>query len=169
MPENTENHPVKPEKARAQSAEFLGILTGKDFIFNDGTNWTLPNPSYLPPSMLARYNEHLRFMNEDLDTETEEFEHPVTGNTVKREKKLWPLRYEGKLLIEDVLLCIALMGTSEEDNGEKDRDNYLADGTVPEVYKKFLAAGGVPGEVQVHWRVMQVQLEERLKRDPKSR
>ena len=51
----------------------------------------------------------------------------------------------------------------------RDGSVALKDGTLPDTYEQFLAADGVPGQVQVHWRVMNLQLEERIKRDPKSR
>ena len=162
MPETDERLvPPKPEAARAQAAEFLSVFDGQDFDLGDGQSWHLPNPNYLPPAMKRRYLEHLRFCNKDLDKET--LTDPITGK--KRTQTVWPLSFGGVLIDEDELLCIALMG---EDVIE-DRKAYFADGTLPKVYERFLEAGGVPGQVQVHWRVMNLQMEERLKRDPKSR
>ncbi|SKH58853.1 Uncharacterised protein [Mycobacteroides abscessus subsp. abscessus] len=37
-----------------------------------------------------------------------------------------------------------------------------------DTYDKFLAAGGVPGQIDTHWKLMQRQLEERTKIDSKS-
>jgi hypothetical protein len=151
--------PINPEAARDQEAEFFGVKAGFDYALGGGEKWTLPNPSYMAPDMKARYLEHLRFMSEDVDFE--EKPHPVTGKMTKTQK--WPIRKDGKLLNEDELLCVALMGTDVE----ADRAAYLKDGTVPDTYKKFLAAGGVPGQVQSHWQMMNRQMQERLMRDPK--
>lgn len=133
--------PMKPEAARQQEAEFFGVATGYDYDIGDGT-WTLPYPRYLPPDMRKRYMEHLRAMNEDLDQET--YEHPVTGKRLKRAK--FPMRIKNVIIDEDELMCIALM--------------------TQETYDKFLAAGGVPGQVQARWQMMNRQMEERLRRDP---
>lgn len=157
--------PIKPEEARAQAAEFLGVFAGQDFDLGDGSKWHLPNPNYLPPDMRRRYLEHLRFMANDLDTKAETSEHPVTGKRQTTKKTVWPLAHKGDLIDEDELLCVALMGT----DAKGDRAAYLKDGALPDTYSKFLKAGGVPGQVQLHWRVMNLQMEERVSRDPKSR
>lgn len=150
--------PIKPEEARRQEAEFFGVAAGFDYDLGGGQKWTLPNPSYMPRDMKKRYSEHLRFMNEDLDTESKP--HAVTGKPTKVAK--WPLRKDGALIDEDELLCIALMGT----DGPADREAYLKDGTLPDAYEKFLAAGGVAGQLQSHWQMMNRQMQERLKQDP---
>ena len=90
--------------------------------------------------------------------------NPITGKK-SAPQTIWPLTYKGELIDEDELLCIALMG----DDVKADREAYFKDGTLPETYERFLAAGGLPGQVQVHWRMMNLQMEERVKRDPKSR
>ena len=136
--------PMQPEAARDQAAEFLGVSSGVTFDLGKGQTWTLPNQAFMPPDMKRRYLEHLRFMNEDLDTET--IADPITGKRRKQSK--WPLRLNGTLIDEDELLCRALMGD--------------------EVYEQFLAAGGVSGQVRVHWNVMNLQMQDRVKRDPKS-
>lgn len=144
------SRPMKPAEARAQEAEFFGVATGFDFDLGDGQTWTLPYPRYLPPDMRMRYLEHLRVINEDLDQET--YDHPVTGKRLKR--SIFPLRMKSAvtddnpkgLIDEDELLCIALMGQ--------------------ETYDRFIAAGGVPGQVQARWQLMNRQMEERLRRDP---
>lgn len=150
-----------PGAAADQAAEFLGVFNGQDFDLGGGQKWRLPNPHLIPPAMKKRYLEHLRFMNKDLDKE--KVADPITGKP--RQQTVWPLTYKGALIDEDELLCIALMG----DDVTEDRAAYFKDGTLPETYERFLEAGGVPGQVQVHWRVMNLQMEERLKRDPKSR
>ncbi|MCV7212666.1 hypothetical protein H7J75_29020 [Mycolicibacterium canariasense] len=157
----TEDRALSPEKAAAQAAEFLGVFAGVDFDLGGGKTWRLPNPSYMPRDMKRRYNEHLRFMNKDL--QKEEIADPVTGK--KREQTIWPLQYNDQLIDEDELLCVALMDDSD-DAGVAARTAYLKDGTLPDVYEQFLKAGGVAGQVQVHWRVMSLQMEERVKRDP---
>lgn len=153
QPDEEFARPMKPEEARRQEAEFFGVATGYDYDIGDGQTWTLPFPRYLPPDMRMRYLEHLRVLNEDLDKET--VEHPVTG---KREKRtIIPLRMKKAitddnprgLIDDDVLLCIALMGQ--------------------ETYERFLAAGGVPGQVQARWQMMNRKMEERLYRDPQFR
>ena len=148
-----ESRPMKPAEARAQEAEFFGVATGFDFDLGEGQAWTLPYPRYLPPDMRMRYLEHLRVMNEDMDTQP--VPHPVTGKPQK--KAIFPLRMKSAitkenpkgLIDEDTLLCVALMGQ--------------------ETYGRFLAAGGVPGQVQARWQLMNRQMEERLTRDPQFR
>lgn len=152
--------PLTPESAREQAREFAGVFAGADFDLG-GRIWHLPNPNYLPPKMKKRYLEHLRFVNKDLDKET--LTDPITGKS--REQTVWPLQYQDELIDEDELLCIALMG----DDVKADREAYFKDGTVPDDYEQFLAAGFVPGQLQVQWRVMSAQMEERIKRDNKSR
>jgi hypothetical protein len=82
---------------------------------------------------------------------------------------VWPLQFAGELIDEDELLCIALMADDSDERGVAAREAYFEDGALPDTYEQFLAADGVPGQVQVHWRVMNLQMEERIKRDPKSR
>lgn len=163
MSEDQESH--SPEAAAGQAAEFLGVFNGQEFDLGDGKTWRLPNPNMIPPAMKKRYLEHLRFMNKDLDKETLTDTNAITGKATKREQTVWPLSFGGELIDEDELLCIALMG----EDAKADREAFFKDGTLPDVYERFLTAGGVPGQVQVHWRVMNLQMEERLKRDPKSR
>lgn len=152
--------PIKPEEARQQEAEFFGIAAGFDYDLGGGEKWTLPSPSYMPRDMKKRYSEHLRFMTEDLDSESKP--HPATGKATKSMK--WPLRFGGELIDEDELLCIALMGS----DAKVDRAAYFKDGTLPSVYEKFLNAGGIAGQLQAHWQMMNRQMQERLMRDPKS-
>jgi hypothetical protein len=154
-----------PEAASAQAAEFLGVFNGQDFDLGNGQSWHLPHPNLIPQAMKRRYLEHLRFINKDLDTEDVPVTDPITGRKSKRKQTVWPLSYDKVLIDEDELLCIALMG----DDAVKDREAYFKDGTLPVTYERFLEAGGVPGQVQLHWRVMNLQMEERIKRDPKSR
>lgn len=157
MPETPDHLPIKPEAARAQEAEFFGIAVGVDYDIGGGEKWTLPNPSYMPRDMKARYREHLRFMTHDLDTQGKV--NPLTG----KKNAVWPPEYKGKLVDEDELLCVALMGT----DAKADREAFLADDTVPEVYSRFLAAGGLPGQVQTRWQMLNRQMQERLMQDPK--
>lgn len=161
MSEEFQLKPARPEQAREQAAELLGLPVSQPFILDGGETWDLPNPSYLPPKMKRRYLEHLRFMAKDLDKE--KVKDPVTGR--QREQTVWPLEYKGDLVDEDELLCIALMG----DDVKADREAYFENGTLPDTYERFLDANGVPGQVQVHWRAMNLLMEERIKRDPKSR
>lgn len=157
--------PKHPEEAAAQAAEFLGAFSGIDFDLGDDHVWRLPNPTFLPPKMKRRYLEHLRFMSKDLDKETLTSRDPITDKVIERQQTVWPLQFNDTLVDEDELLCIALMG----EDAQADRDAYFKGGSLPDAYERFLAAGGVPGQVQVHWRVMSLQMEERIKRDPKSR
>lgn len=161
----TEDRALSPEKAAAQAAEFLGVFAGVDFDLGGGKTWRLPNPSYMPRDMKRRYNEHLRFMNKDLDTETIKTTDPITGKQTSRTQTVWPLQYSKELIDEDELLCIALMDDGD-DAGVGAREAYFKTGALPGTYEQFLKAGGVAGQVQVHWRVMSLQMEERVKRDP---
>lgn len=162
--ENNEKKPLRPEEAADQAAEFLSVFAGVSFDLG-GEEWTLPNPNYLPPKMKQRYLEYLRFINKDLDKETITDVDPITDKKRSRQQTVWPLQFNGNLIDEDELLCIALMG----EDAKGDREAYFKDGTLPPTYERFLEAGGVPGQVQVHWRMMNLQMEERIKRDPKSR
>lgn len=170
MSEDLESYaPKSPSEAAEKAAKFLGVFPGVGFELGDGKVWRLPMPSYLPPKMKKRYLEHLRFMSKELDKEKVTSRDPITDKVIEREQTVWPLQYDGKLIDEDELLCVALMADDSDDEGQAARDAYLKDGTVPETYEQFLAADGVPGQVQVHWRVMNLQMEERIKGDPKSR
>ena len=160
--DNTERGPVSPEKAMQQAAEFLSVFAGYEFDLGDGQKWTLPNPHFLPPVMKRRFLEHMRFMAKGLDQET--VTHPVTNKRAKQ--RVWPPEYKGKLINEDELLCIALMAAS--DDGVAERDAYFASGALAPTYERFLAAGGVPGQIDVQWSVMNLQMEERRRRDSKS-
>lgn len=154
-----------PDAAAAQAADLLGAFNGQDFDLGNGQTWHLPHPNMLPAAMRKRYLEHLRFISKDLDTEDVPVTDPITGRKSKRTQTVWPLAFDGELIDEDELLCIALMG----DDVKADREAYLKGGDLPPTYERFLAAGGVPGQVQIHWRVMNLQMEERIKRDSKSR
>lgn len=148
MSDNEPQHPIRPELARAQASEYLGFMGSVIFDLGDGNTWELPNPSFMDPDMKMRWLEHLKFMSEDLDTETTRRKNPITGETETTKRQLYPLRHKRVLINEEELLCKALMGD--------------------DVYAQFLAAGGRPGQVQVHWQVMQRQLQERLQIDSKS-
>jgi len=156
-----DRHPVKPDVARAQATEYLGFLGSVIYDLGDGETWELPNPALMPPDMKARYNEHLRFLAEDLDTI--ERTDPITKET--RQVQKYPLRYRDKLINDEELLCIALMGT----DAVKDRESYFENGALPAIYRKFLAAGGVPGQIGAAWQMMARQIERRRESDPKSR
>ncbi|MCT7372933.1 hypothetical protein [Mycolicibacterium llatzerense] len=170
MSEDSETYaPTSPSQAAETAARFLGVFPGVGFELADGKVWRLPMPSYMPPKMKRRYLEHLRFMSEDLDKEKVSSRDPITDRLIEREQVVWPLRFNKKLIDEDELLCVALMADDSDDEGQAARDGYFKDCTLPDTYEQFLAAGGVPGQVQVHWRVMNLQMEERIKSDPKSR
>lgn len=171
MTDDAANHPVRPRESREQATEYLGFMASVVYDLGDGRTWELPNPSFMDPEMKARYLEHLRFMAEDLDTV--ERVDPVTGD-VTNVQRYPPLRYKGKIVNDEELLCVALMG------GDGDYEKYIATGIktpkgkwmrgeLPDTYERFLAAGGVPGQVNTAWQVMQRQLQERLQRDSKSR
>ncbi|MEW2483569.1 hypothetical protein AB0876_28685 [Mycobacterium sp. NPDC049093] len=138
-------HPVKPREAREQATEYLGFMGSEVYDLGGGDTWELPNPQLMPPDMEARYNEHLRFMTEDLDTDNRK--DPITGE--ERPVQKFPLRHKGELINDKELLAVALMGDA--------------------TYKKFLKAGGVPGQIATAWQMMNRQFQERLKQDSKSR
>ena len=139
------NHPIKPELAAAQATEYLGFMGSETYDLGDGATWTLPNPQLMPPDMKTRYLEHLRSMSEDLDTVKQK--NPITGE--ERDIPKYPPRIKGELINDEELLCKALMGDDE-------------------TYKKFLKAGGVPGQIGLTWQLMERQLRERMKSDSKS-
>ncbi|MDM2350578.1 gp32 protein [Mycobacteroides abscessus subsp. abscessus] len=136
-------HPIDPRKAREQAADYLGFLAGVPFKL-EGGQWELPNPAFLDTEQRKRYRDYQRTMKE-LDTEL--VDHPLIDGK-KIERTIYPYLKDGKDFDADEQLCIALMGQN--------------------TYDKFLAAGGVPGQIDVHWKMMQRQLEERTKIDSKS-
>lgn len=151
MSENdVDDPPMNPQAAREQEAEYFGVQTGYDYALGGGETWTLPYPRYLPPDMRMRYLTHLTAMTEDVDMASTP--HPVTGKPQKR--PVFPMRMKSAvtednpkgLIDEDELLCRALMGDA--------------------TYEQFLAAGGVPGQIQARWQMMNRQMEDRLKQDP---
>lgn len=145
MSENDEKkHPIKPVEAAEQATEYLGFMGSITYDLGDGETWTLPNPQLMPPDMKMRYLEYQRFMSEELDTV--EQTNPITKEVRKIQK--FPLAHDGKLVNDEEMLCVALMGE--------------------DTYKKFLAAGGVPGQINTAWQVMARQLQERIKNDSKS-
>lgn len=153
-----DQHPIKPRESREQATEYLGFMASVIYDLGGGETWELPNPSFMPPDMKDRYLEHLRFISEDLDTKPRK--NPVTGEEDQIQQ--YPLRYKRKLINDEELLCVALMGS------DGDYQQYLKDRTLPDMYRKFLIAGGVPGQVNTAWQMMQRQLQERLARDSKS-
>lgn len=161
-------HPIRPRESREQATDYLGFMASVIYDLG-GTTWELPNPSFMDPEMKSRYLEHLRFMSEDIDTKIQV--NPVTKEEVP--VPLYPVRYKKKLINDEELLCVALMGDDGDyekylETGVKAAGKWLK-GELPEVYKRFLAAGGVPGQISTSWQVMQHQLKERLQRDSKSR
>lgn len=143
-PDILADNPIKPEEAAAQAAEYLGVMKGIRFDLGDEKSWELPNPAFLKPDQRARYKAHQKFMK-SLDKET--VPHPIIdGKTV--EQFVYPYELDGELIDEDELLCKALMGD--------------------EIYDKFIANGGAPGQIQVHWNVMSRQLAKRMADDSKS-
>ncbi|AVO21618.1 tail assembly chaperone [Mycobacterium phage MooMoo] len=153
-------HPIKADQAEKQATEYLGVMASQVYDLGNDETWKLPNPQLIPPDMKKRYLEHLRFMAEELDTE--EQTDPITKEA--RSVQKWPLRYKGELVVDEELLCIALMGA----DAKKDREAYFKDGTVPETYAKFLAAGFAPGQINTTWTIMNKQLEDRRRADSKS-
>lgn len=137
-------HPVDPRKAREQAADHLGFMAGVTFDLGGGEVWELPNPAFLDTEQRKRYRDYLREMNA-LDTEL--VDHPLVEGK-KVERTIYPYLKDGQDYDPDEQLCIALMGE--------------------DTYDKFLAAGGVPGQIDTHWKLMQRQLEERTKIDSKS-
>lgn len=138
-------HPVDPKKARGQAADLLGFMAGVTFDLGGGEVWELPNPAFLDTEQRKRYRDYLREMNA-LDTEL--IDHPLIAGK-KVERTIYPYLKDGQDYDPDEQLCIALMGSRA-------------------IYDKFLAAGGVPGQIDTHWKLMQRQLEERTKIDSKS-
>lgn len=136
-------NPMKPEEAAAHAAEALGSMRGVPFDL-DGETWELPNPAFLKPEQRARYKKHQQFMK---TMDKEEVPHPVIDGKMV-EQFVYPYEKNGEIVDEDELLCKALMGD--------------------DIYKKFIDAGGAPGQIQVHWNVMNRQLAKRMASDSKS-
>lgn len=142
--EQHDEYPIDPKKAREQAAEYLGFMAGVPFNIGDGKVWELPNPAFLDPEQRKRFREHQRFMQ---TVDTEEVPHPIIAGEMITQPK-YPYTVKGEDIDDAERMCIALMG--------------------PDIYEQFLKAGGVPGQIDVHWNVMRKQLEERNKIDSKS-
>lgn len=138
------NNPVKPEEAAAHAAQYLGVMRGVRFTLGDNDEWELPNPAFLKPDQRARYKEHQKYMK---SMDKESVPHPIIEGKMV-EQYIYPYEKDGEIVDEDELLCKALMGD--------------------DVYKKFIDAGGAPGQIQVHWNVMNRQLARRMAEDSKS-
>ncbi len=143
-PDIIADNPVKPEEAAAIAAEYLGSMRGIRFDLGNGESWELPNPAFMKPDQRARYKDHQRYMK----TMTKEFvPHPIIDGKMV-EQFIYPYEKDGEPVDEDELLCKALMGD--------------------DIYNKFIDAGGAPGQIQVHWNVMNRQLARRMAADSKS-
>jgi hypothetical protein len=137
-------YPINPKAAREQAADFLGFMAGLPFQLGEGRMWELPNPAFLDPEQRTRYREYQRTMK---TLDKEQAPHPfIDDKTI--EQTIYPYLKDGKDFDADEQLCIALMGE--------------------QIYAQFITAGGVPGQIDVHWNVMRRQLEERAKGDSKS-
>jgi hypothetical protein len=144
MPDDDKLHPMKPEAARAQAADYLGFTAGIVFDLGNDESWMLPNPAFLDTEQRKRHRAHQRFMK-SLDKETVE-DPIIEGREVER--YVYPYQKDGEDVDDDVLLCKALMGD--------------------DIYDKFIAADGRPGQVAIHWAVMNRQMEVRTRVDSKS-
>lgn len=162
-------YPIRPDEARAQATDFLGFMGSVIYDLGDGETWELPNPSLMPPDMKERYLEYQRFVSEDFDTKDRVDPITKTVNPIQK----FPLRYSDKLVNDEELLCVALMGGDGDfekyiETGAQSKTKWLK-GELPEVYVRFLKAGGVPGQLSTAWQMMTRQLQERAQRDSKSR
>ncbi|MEC4836881.1 hypothetical protein R2362_20310 [Mycobacteroides chelonae] len=137
-------NPINPEQAAAHAAEYLGTMKGVCFDLGKGEKWELPNPAFMKPDQRARYKAHQKYMK-TMDKET--VPHPIIDGKMV-DQFIYPYEQDGEIVDEDELLCKALMGD--------------------EIYKKFIDAGGAPGQIQVHWNVMNRQLARRMASDSKS-
>lgn len=169
-PDYDKLYPVDPRKAREQAADLLGFLASRRFDIGGGETWELPLRDYMDTAMRKRLRAHERYMK-TMDKETQA--HPVTGKEVER--FVTPFEKNGKDVDSDELMCIALMGDTDgyvEVEGLElpiDYAAYLESGDLPEVYVRFLRAGGVPGQVLMHLNEMAQRIADRTKIDSKSR
>jgi hypothetical protein len=142
---------LSAKDAREQAAEFLGFMASVT-IDVGGKPFEIPNPSLLSPDQQDRYDE-LEFETEKLDR------HPDPVNEDGTPK----VGNDGHPLKGAVMIPHRVNGVRVENY-----ETRLAKALFGEDYEAFIAAGGYPSQVGVHWAEMRRALEEREKSDAKS-
>lgn len=137
--------PQSFEEARAQAAEYLGILASEKWIAASGAVFEIPNPSMLDDDQQARVDQL------NLDTETWD-RHPDTlgpdGTVTARGALMVPHRRNGMLVEHyDVQQAKAVLG---------------------ERYQAFRDAGGRASDITLIWWKMNRRLADRQAADSKS-
>ena len=141
--------PVDNVALREQAAEYLGFKPYVDLDIGDGEVFTLYYRDLLPPDQYLAMQEHERFMREDLDTETVP-DDIVDGRTLTRPKS--PPRVNGELIYPEAHQAKLIMSCDPR----------------PNVYERFIAAGGVPGQIQMFWTECVLRMKDRAVKDSKS-
>lgn len=157
-------HPLAPDAAREQSAEYWGIKTSKSYDVGNGETLLLPHPEFLDDETQLAYDK-LKLESESWDHDEvlerdalgQVVANPKTGDPVTRRIMLEPHRKtdaDGKVQLVvnfNIQLCQIFWG---------------ADG-----YKKFKAAGGFANQVAVDLSELRIEFQkrarERLTANPK--
>lgn len=137
--------PQSFEEARAQAAEYLGILASEKWIASSGAAFEIPNPSMLDDDQQTRIDQL------NLDTESWD-RHPDKlnddGSLHTRGALMVPHRKNGQLVEHyDIQQAKAILG-----------DRYQA----------FKDAGGRASDITLIWWKMNRRLAERQAADSKS-
>lgn len=148
-----EGNPLSSAKAaREQSAAKLGFMSSMSIDLGGGTIVEIPNPSIMSPEQQSRYDA-LEFECEKLDRWPDPKDadgNPkldANGQPLLGARKM-PHRVNGELV--------------------ENYETRLARALLGDQYEKFIAAGGYPSQIGLHWGEMRKALEEREKSDSKS-
>jgi hypothetical protein len=159
-------HPLSPEAAREQAAEYWGIKTFKEYDVGNGEKLTLPHPEFLDDDQQLAHDQ-LKLDMESWDHE-DELEHDALGQIVLHPKT-------GDAIIHRVLKSNPHRKTGED--GKVELKNYNIELCKifwgAEGYAKFKAAGGNANQVAVDLSELRIEFQkrarERLQSDPKRR
>lgn len=144
---------LSAKDAREQAAEQLGFMAGVFIDLGDGEPFEIPNPSLLDPDQQDRYDQLLMDL-EGLDR------HPD------------PVEKDGspKLGADGVPLKGSIMLPHRKDGVRVENyETRLAKALFgDDDYKRFIAAGGRPSQIGVHWSEMRKVMADREAADKKS-
>lgn len=133
------------EEARQQAIEYLGFLAPKKVLVKD-EEFVIPSASLLDKDQTQRYNE-LQFSLEALDRWPDT--KNADGEVIRMGDPKMPHRKKGKLEEDyDIKLLKALLGD--------------------EAAERYLAKGGLPGDVALFWAESNQRVVERRAADSKS-
>lgn len=136
---------LSPEDARAQAADYLGMLASVEIEVKGGKVFEVPNPSLLDDEQQGRYDA-LQFSLEALDRWPDVKD--ADGNVIRRGEPLEPHRTKEGELVEHYNIRLARVLFGDE-------------------YDQFRDGGGRGNDVATIWFQMQKKLSEQAKTDPK--